>query len=371
MKPTLRYALHGLLWGAALCYVLFAGSQAHRRRANKCIDRLEIVVADSSSHGHLVTGSRVREWISRSGIATIGTAVDAVDLSGIERVIARNGFVDKAVAYVTYSGVLRITIRQRKPVVRLLTDGMNHYVTAQGHVFAAPASSSLYVPVITGSYQPPFEPEHTGDVRRSIDERKRKLDERIEELEREKYPLYERERKTDREYAEGRRAISRQMKRHGILLWKEPDSLYKLRRKQLQTQRKQLRRDYRYKLHRIDLQIESIARQQQEVVRQQKKLEKSYEDFMKLLTFVEYVEKDDFWRSEVVQITARTTPSGALEVDLTPRSGRFVVRFGRLERFDEKFDKLLRFYRGGLSRLGWDAYRSIDIRFDGQVVCRK
>lgn len=92
---------------------------------------------------------------------------------------------------------------------------------------------------------------------------------------------------------------------------------------------------------------------------------------MKLLTFVEYVEKDDFWRSEVVQIIARTTPSGALEVDLAPRSSRCIIRFGRLERIDEKFDKLLRFYRSGLSMIGWDAYRTIDVRFKDQVVCRK
>ena len=92
---------------------------------------------------------------------------------------------------------------------------------------------------------------------------------------------------------------------------------------------------------------------------------------MKLLTFVETVENDDFWRSEVVQITAHTTPSGALEVELTPRSGRYTILFGRLEEVDRKFDKLLRFYRNGLPVLGWGTYRTIDIRYDNQVVCKK
>lgn len=92
---------------------------------------------------------------------------------------------------------------------------------------------------------------------------------------------------------------------------------------------------------------------------------------MKLLTFVEYVEEDDFWRSEVVQIVARTTSSGALEVDLVPRSGRFLIRFGRLERLDEKFGKLQRFYRSGLPAVGWETYGVIDVRYGNQVVCRK
>ena len=92
---------------------------------------------------------------------------------------------------------------------------------------------------------------------------------------------------------------------------------------------------------------------------------------MKLLTFVETVEEDDFWRSEVVQIVAHTTPSGALEVDLVPRSGRHTIRFGRLERVEEKFSKLMRFYRNGLPKIGWDEYRTVDVRFDGQVVCKR
>ena len=106
-------------------------------------------------------------------------------------------------------------------------------------------------------------------------------------------------------------------------------------------------------------------------MRNKKKLEKSYEDFCKLITFVEFVESDDFWRSEVVQIVASTSDSGALEVALVPRSGTHTVLFGRIERVEEKFDKLLRFYRHGLNHLGWDRYRTVDVRYAGQVVCRK
>lgn len=73
----------------------------------------------------------------------------------------------------------------------------------------------------------------------------------------------------------------------------------------------------------------------------------------------------------MVQIVARTTPAGALEIDLVPRSGRHTVRFGRLEDAERKFDKLMRFYRGGLSRIGWEEFRTIDLRYNDQVVCRK
>ena len=329
MSRYLRYTLLTLLWVAVAAYIVFAASAVRRVRRTGTVGRLEIEVVDSSSQGHLVSAAMVRQWISHAGIKTLGTAVDAVDLTGIERLIARNGFVDKTVAYVSYGGTLHIEISQRKPLVRLLTDGMNAYVTAEGYVFAAPRASSLYVPVVTGSYRPPFPASYVGSVREHIDLRLGEIDERIAELEREKYPLYRREKNAG------------------------------------------LRRTYRYRAGVIREEIERIAGLQEAERRKQKKLEKSYEDFMKLLTFVETVEDDDFWRSEVVQITAKTTPSGALEVELTPRSGRFAVLFGRLEDVERKFDKLLRFYRSGLSSIGWSEYRTIDIRYNDQVVCKK
>ena len=165
MSRYLRYTLLTLLWVAVAAYIVFAASAVRRVRRTGTVGRLEIEVVDSSSQGHLVSAAMVRQWISHAGIKTLGTAVDAVDLTGIERLIARNGFVDKTVAYVSYGGTLHIEISQRKPLVRLLTDGMNAYVTAEGYVFAAPRASSLYVPVVTGSYRPPFPASYVGSVR--------------------------------------------------------------------------------------------------------------------------------------------------------------------------------------------------------------
>ncbi len=152
MNRSLRYVLLALLWSAVAGYLCFAGAVAVRGRAKRTVSRVEIEVVDSTSRGCLVSTMRAREWIGRSGIPTIGTAVDAVDLRGIERLIARNGFVKEAIASVDYSGTLRVSISQREPLLRLLTDGTNSYVTADGYVFAAPKASSLYVPVVTGDY---------------------------------------------------------------------------------------------------------------------------------------------------------------------------------------------------------------------------
>ena len=366
MNRTLKYALLTLLWAAVAGYMLWAAAAARRARKARTVARMEIEVVDSSSMGYLVSGRMVREWIAHSGIKTNGTAGHAVELAAIEALIAKNGFVERVDAYVTYGGVLHIDISQRRPLLRLLTDGVDSYVTPEGYVFAAPRASSLYVPVVTGAYRPPFPASFVGSVRGHIDLERAKIDKRIAELEREKYPFFRRELQNDRNLSALRRMRVKK------LWWRlESSAEFDKRVGELRRHKVEMRRKYRYEARMIQEGIDRIARQQEAERLKQKKLEKSYEDFMKLLTFVETVEDDDFWRSEVVQITAKTTPSGALEVELTPLSGRFTELFGRLDDVERKFDKLLRFYRSGLSSIGWSEYRTIDIRYNDQVVCKK
>lgn len=353
-----------LLWAAVGGYLLAAGIAVRRARAVRTVSRVAIEVVDSTSRGHLVSTMRVREWIVRSRIPTIGTAVDTVDLTGIEALIARNGFVKDVAAYVSYSGELHVEISQREPLLRLLTDGVNSYITDEGYVFVAPRASSLYVPVVTGSYRLPIPADYVGDVRAYIDGAIEEIQHRIVELEHEKYPFYKRERENDRRIAE----LARRRIRRG---WFESARRFEQRVAELRQEKALLRRSYRYEARMVQQEIDRLSAEQECERERQKKLEKSYEDLMKLLTFVEIVEKDPFWRSEVVQIVARSTPGGALEIDLVPRSGRHTIRFGRLEQPERKLDKLMRFYRGGLSRTGWDEYRTIDIRYKDQVVCRK
>ena len=92
---------------------------------------------------------------------------------------------------------------------------------------------------------------------------------------------------------------------------------------------------------------------------------------MKLINFVRWIEDDQFWGAEIVQIDASTTPSGALELELVPRSGNYTILFGSIENVEQKFDKLMRFYKEGLNNRGWDRYSTINIKYEGQVVCSK
>ena len=225
----------------------------------------------------------------------------------------------------------------------------------------------ICLPVLTGDYRPPVEATFNGSLREEVDRQIAVMDSLILHLEREKYPHYRAERQNDSRLDSVRRL---RIKRRGFLINRETDEEFDLRVKQKRAEKAALRRHFRYIGRQIQSRIDRLTDEQERLQREQKKLEKYYEDFVKLLTFVEHIEQDAFWRSEVVEICATRTAGGALDLSFIPRSGRFTIRFGRLEEVEYKLDKLEKFYRKGLPTLGWERYREIDVRFSDRVVCR-
>ena len=132
-----------------------------------------------------------------------------------------------------------------------------------------------------------------------------------------------------------------------------------------------LRRNLRYMDRENDKKIAAVTARQEAESEKQKKLQKRYEDFLKLINFVKYIEQDSFWRAEIVQIVASTMSSGDLRLELIPRTGNHTVSFGTVDDVEAKLDKLLTFYEKGLRNIGWGSFRRISVEYKGQVVCTK
>ena len=111
---------------------------------------------------------------------------------------------------------------------------------------------------------------------------------------------------------------------------------------------------------------------------EQKKSSENYRFFRKLINFVKFIERDDFWRSQIVQIQVSESPAPQgdpawqePQVEFIPRAGNHVVGLGSLDDVEAKLSKLLDFYRDALDYEGWDAPKYIDLRVRNQVICTK
>ena len=91
--------------------------------------------------------------------------------------------------------------------------------------------------------------------------------------------------------------------------------------------------------------------------------------------------QNDMWRNLIEQI--HVTPE--LGVELVPRIGDHIIYIGRLpdgadrkrheadiaQFIDRKLTRLEKFYKYGLSQVGWNKYAYINIEFDNQIICKR
>ena len=93
-------------------------------------------------------------------------------------------------------------------------------------------------------------------------------------------------------------------------------------------------------------------------------LPKLYTDLIKLSQFID---NHEFWRAQIEQVYVDKES----EFELIPRVGNHSIVLGGVDNLETKFNKLMIFYQKGLSKTGWNEYKTINLKFNEQVVCTK
>jgi cell division protein FtsQ len=85
-----------------------------------------------------------------------------------------------------------------------------------------------------------------------------------------------------------------------------------------------------------------------------------------MLKINEYINEHPVWKDKIGQIICE--PSG--ELIIKPKEGRETFLFGHLDEIDTKFEKMQIYYQRITADKGDDAYNIVDLRFEGQIVCK-
>lgn len=86
-----------------------------------------------------------------------------------------------------------------------------------------------------------------------------------------------------------------------------------------------------------------------------------------LFLLTKYIGKNEFWNAQIIQLFVNSNS----EIELIPRVGNHTILFGDISGMEEKFEKLMIFYKEGLKKAGWNNYTHINLKFKNQVVCWK
>jgi cell division protein FtsQ len=88
--------------------------------------------------------------------------------------------------------------------------------------------------------------------------------------------------------------------------------------------------------------------------------------FKSVMNVVNFIEGSKTWKGKIVQISVDEKG----ELILVPREGNEKFLFGQPNSLAEKFGKMEKYYTTIVPAKGGNKYKTVDVRFDRQIVCK-
>ncbi len=86
-----------------------------------------------------------------------------------------------------------------------------------------------------------------------------------------------------------------------------------------------------------------------------------------VIAMVNYMQDSGTWAENICQITVMENG----DLVMIPRKGKERFIFGLPEDFGRKFDRISRYYTSILPHKGTESYSTVNVKYNGQIVCRK
>jgi cell division protein FtsQ len=91
---------------------------------------------------------------------------------------------------------------------------------------------------------------------------------------------------------------------------------------------------------------------------------KTTDEGKQLLEMIEFINEDKFWKAQVAQMDINADG----KISIFPQVTGQKVEFGKPDNIDEKFKKLMIFYKEILPQRGWTKYDRVNLEYEGQVI---
>lgn len=80
-----------------------------------------------------------------------------------------------------------------------------------------------------------------------------------------------------------------------------------------------------------------------------------------------FMKKDTLWDAQIEQIYVNDKK----DIELIPRVGNQRIILGNADSLATKMNNLLAFYKQAMPRVGWNTYKTINLKYVNQIVCEK
>lgn len=80
-----------------------------------------------------------------------------------------------------------------------------------------------------------------------------------------------------------------------------------------------------------------------------------------------YIKGDTLWDNQIEQLFVDLKG----DIEMVPRVGNQKIILGSADSLQTKFRNLLVFYKKAIPKVGWDTYKTINLKYANQIVCEK
>ena len=86
-----------------------------------------------------------------------------------------------------------------------------------------------------------------------------------------------------------------------------------------------------------------------------------------LFRVAKFIKADTLWNDQIEQLFVDLNG----DIEIVPRVGDHKIILGTADSLDTKFRNLLVFYKKAIPKVGWDTYKTINLKYANQIICEK
>ena len=113
------------------CYIVFVSFFFRESRQKELCRDLQVVVVDSLDK-HFVSESDLVHILKKADLNPIKRPMDEINTDRIENELLKNEMIARVEAYKTPSGMIKLEVEQKIPILRVISPRGNYYVDNLG-----------------------------------------------------------------------------------------------------------------------------------------------------------------------------------------------------------------------------------------------
>lgn len=131
------------------CYIVFVSFFFREIRQDSICQDLQVVVKDSLDK-HFVSESDLVSILKKAGLDPIKRSMTDVNTDRIETELLKNEMIAQVEAYKTPSGIIKLEVMQKMPILRIMGVRGSYYVDNQGTTMPISRRYAAHVPIVSG-----------------------------------------------------------------------------------------------------------------------------------------------------------------------------------------------------------------------------